>query len=271
MADKTIPELTEKEALSNTDVFPVDDGTQSYKVPLTKLIAAIPGVTGIAQNVAGDGILVYRRGIETPLEIITHDSTKQNVLTFDSAPTEESTNPVTSGGVYTAVNGVAGAVANEATAARGAEQALGEAILTVVQNLAEYEATDVASQEYAEGALLIRNNLVLYKVTTTIAPNTGIVPTGQGANVEPATIEDIIHLTKPVSEGGTGATDAAEARTNLGLGSAAEVDTASAVVENDTDVPTGGAVYAAVKAVQDALNSYGLYIDSVGYICQQID
>lgn len=35
-------------------------------------------------------------------------ASKQNVLTFDSTPTEDSTNPVTSGGVYTAINTVIG-------------------------------------------------------------------------------------------------------------------------------------------------------------------
>ena len=35
-------------------------------------------------------------------EVDTALAAKQNTLTFDSAPTEDSTNPVTSGGVYTA-------------------------------------------------------------------------------------------------------------------------------------------------------------------------
>lgn len=35
----------------------------------------------------------------------THDSTKQDTLTFDTTPTQGSTNPVTSGGVYTGLDG----------------------------------------------------------------------------------------------------------------------------------------------------------------------
>ena len=270
MADKTIPELTEKESLVSTDVFAVDDGTQSYKVALSTLILAIPGVTGIALNNTGDGFVVSFR-TRQPVEIITHDSTKQNVLTFDDTPTEGSTNPVKSGGVYSSVAAVAGNLTAEASTARTNEGTLAGNILTALQNLAPYEATDVASQEYTVGRLLIRNNLVLYKVTNTIPSNTSIKPSGLDANVEVATIEDIIHLTKPISEGGTGATTAADARDNLGLGTAAVKDVAAGVIEDDTDLPTSGDVYTAVKSVQDALDNFGFYIDSVGYICQEID
>ena len=269
MADKTIPELTEKESLVSTDVFAVDDGTQSYKVALSTLILAIPGVTGIALNNTGDGFIVsFRSG--QPVEIITHDSAKQDTLTFDNVPTENSNNPVKSGGVYSAVVEVAGNLVTEASTARTNEGTLAGNILTALQNLAPYEATDVASQEYTVGRLLIRNNLVLYKVTTTIPSNTSIKPTGQDANVTVATIEDIIHLTKPISEGGTGATTAADARDNLGLGSAAVKDVAAGVIEYDTDLPTSGDLYTAVKSVQDALDNLGLYIDSAGYLCQRI-
>ena len=38
--------------------------------------------------------------------IATAISGKQNVLTFDSTPIENSTNPVTSGGVYTAISNI---------------------------------------------------------------------------------------------------------------------------------------------------------------------
>lgn len=41
----------------------------------------------------------------TKTEVDTLLATKQNTLTFDSTPTENSTNPVTSGGVYNAING----------------------------------------------------------------------------------------------------------------------------------------------------------------------
>ena len=266
MADKTIPQLQEKENILSTDLIPVDDGTATYKATIAKLIQAIPGVTGVTINPTGDGIIVAFRSGE-PVEIIPHDDSKQDVLTFDAAPTDDSTNPVTSGGVYTAVNAVAGAVSNEASRAAGVEQALLNAILAIAANLATYQATDVSTKPYEVGDLMVRNNLVLYKVTMTIPDNSSIQV---GTNVEVTTIEEVLHNTKPVEEGGTGATTAADARTNLGLGTAAECDSTSSVTEDSDDLPTGGAVYTAVKAVQDALNNLGLYIDQAGYLCQSI-
>lgn len=270
MADKYIPNLPEKDALTATDIFAVDDNTQTYKVTLAKLISSIPGVTGVAANNTGDGILVTMRGQQQPIEIIPHDDSKQNVLTFDAVPTEGSENPVYSGGVYAAAKSILESLAQEASTARDNENALARDIVTALKDIAPYEETDVASQEYTVGRLLIRNNLVLYKVKVAIAPNTSIKPSGQDANVEVATIEDMLHLVKSIEEGGTGATTAAGARTNLGLGTAAEKNFTTSVSENDTDLPTGDAVFTAVKAVQDALDDLGLYIDSAGYLCQRI-
>lgn len=44
-------------------------------------------------------------GYQTASDVATAISGKQDTLTFDTAPTEDSTNPVTSGGVYTALAG----------------------------------------------------------------------------------------------------------------------------------------------------------------------
>lgn len=54
------------------------------------------------------------------------------------------------------------------------------------------------------------------------------------------------------------------------LGTAAAKNSTNSVTENSTDLVESGATYAAVKAVQDALDNLGLYIDSAGYLCQRI-
>lgn len=46
---------------------------------------------------------IYHFPIQFPSKYIPHDSTKQNVLTFDNVPTQNSSNPVKSGGVYDAL------------------------------------------------------------------------------------------------------------------------------------------------------------------------
>lgn len=54
------------------------------------------------------------------------------------------------------------------------------------------------------------------------------------------------------------------------LGSAAAKNSTDTVSQNNTNLVESGAVYTAVKAVQDALDNLGLYIDSAGYLCQRI-
>ena len=74
---------------------------------------------------------------------------------------------------------------------------------------------------------------------------TGNTPKGvvyySAANTAPTIISEL-----PVSHGGTGATDAAGARTNLGLGSVATY-TANSSVANNATIPTGAAVVSYVS------------------------
>jgi hypothetical protein len=70
--------------------------------------------------------LVTKLGaLPTAAELATELLAKQDKLTFDSAPTPESTNPVTSGGVYTAVD-------NEKGARQNADQQLQQAIEAIL-------------------------------------------------------------------------------------------------------------------------------------------
>lgn len=58
---------------------------------------------------------------------------------------------------------------------------------------------------------------------------------------------DALSGTLPLSKGGTGATTAAGARTNLGLGTAATKGVATAVASGNTNLVTSGAVYSAIN------------------------
>lgn len=59
--------------------------------------------------------------------------------------------------------------------------------------------------------------------------------------------DESIEGTLPLSKGGTGATTAASARTNLGLGTAATKGIATAVASGGTNLVTSGAVYSAIN------------------------
>lgn len=59
--------------------------------------------------------------------------------------------------------------------------------------------------------------------------------------------DESITGTLPLSKGGTGATTAASARTNLGLGTAATKGVATAVASGNTNLITSGAVYTAIN------------------------
>lgn len=61
--------------------------------------------------------------------------------------------------------------------------------------------------------------------------------------------DETIAGTLPLSKGGTGATTAAGARTNLGLGTAATKGVATAVASGNTNLVTSGAVYSAINSL----------------------
>lgn len=65
------------------------------------------------------------------------------------------------------------------------------------------------------------------------------LPNGQSYDLK--VYVDHISGTLPITKGGTGATTAPTARTNLGLGTAATYNTSTSV-GNDTNLPTGAAI-----------------------------
>lgn len=139
---KTIDQLPEKAALVEGDMLPVDDGAQTYRVLWSTILKQAGGIKSVKDNT---GSITITLNDGTQFTITTSDPSKQPLLTWDSAPTAGSQNPVTSAGIYTAVQAVksdlettderisanAQAIATEAQRAAAAEQANAQAIATL--------------------------------------------------------------------------------------------------------------------------------------------
>ena len=97
----------------------------------------------------------------TPVVLADELSSKPGALTFDSAPTENSTNPVTSGGVKTALD----LKANQSDVYEMIE----ETGLAILGNFAPMEET-IATSNHAIGDLFVLDG-VLRKATSAIAAN----------------------------------------------------------------------------------------------------
>ena len=138
---KTIDQLPTKSSVLGTDYFPLDDGTQSYKTTWATLLALTGGIA--SWSASGNTLTVTLRD-GSVCTFTPSDNSKQDVLTFDTAPTNGSTNPVTSGGVFTAVKDVADDLDQEAATARAAESANADAI-----DLLNADATTPGSVAYA--------------------------------------------------------------------------------------------------------------------------
>lgn len=102
-----------------------------------------------------------------------------------------------------------------------------DAILYLLQKgIAEYSPT----QEYIANKSLVLYNSAVYIATQTV---TGVLPTVSTSWKRVSTISDNLGIVS-VSGGGTGATTAIQARNNLGLGTAATLDS-SFVVQKDVN------------------------------------
>lgn len=111
---KTIDQLPTKSAILGTDYFPVDDGVQSYKTTWAELLKLTGGIKKI--DTTANQITITLNDGTTTFTITTSDPGKQDKLTFDEAPTSNSKNPVTSGGIYLAIETVKATVSDNAKA-----------------------------------------------------------------------------------------------------------------------------------------------------------
>ena len=101
MAVKYISELTSVSTINDNDVLVIDDGNHNYKIPWAAVKALLGTVSSMEAMDTGAIKLTLANG--TILTALPHDPTKQNTLIFDNTPTENSNNPVKSGGVFTAL------------------------------------------------------------------------------------------------------------------------------------------------------------------------
>ena len=124
---KVISELSEKTNIVGTDYIPVEDANATYKATVGNLSAKVKS-EGKLKNMTADanGKITITQYDDTTLECTPHDSTKQDTLQWDTSPTQGSTKPVTSGGIYTAI----GNETSRATAAEGVNaQAAADALI----------------------------------------------------------------------------------------------------------------------------------------------
>lgn len=100
---KYISDLPSVDTLTDHDVFVIDDGNHNYQIPW----AALKALLGTLRSVEAleDGAIQFTLGNGDTLSVTPHDPEKQEKLTFDNDPTDGSKNPVTSGGIFTALKG----------------------------------------------------------------------------------------------------------------------------------------------------------------------
>lgn len=139
---KTIDLLPEKTSILDGDMIPIDDGAQTYHVLWSTILKQAGGIKSVKE---GPGTISITLNDGTAFTITTSDPTKQPLLTWDSTPTSGSDNPVTSDGIYKAVDTVstsltqagqridanASSIAAETTRARSAEEKNAAAIDTL--------------------------------------------------------------------------------------------------------------------------------------------
>lgn len=194
------------------------------------------------------------------ITITTTDTTDARVATLavtaDTTVTENSTNVVTSGAVWTAISNSAGTTLGSAksyteeqigalkTAATGTITAANTAI-SVTQTDAKVTAIEVTKGEIADKNTNLVDGGTVYAVTSTIETRLSKVETAADTGVDSKITTAIEALDATLSGNGITVTQVDGVITAV----AAATGT---VAENNTDVVTGGVVHAAItKAISD--------------------
>ena len=106
MAIKHIADLTSVTRINDSDVLVIDDGEHNYKITWQAVKTLLGTVFSFAadpdtEHYPGQLKLVWADG--TVLRAKASDPDKQDKLTFDATPTQNSDNPVKSGGIFIAL------------------------------------------------------------------------------------------------------------------------------------------------------------------------
>ena len=107
MAVKYISELTSVNTINDTDVLVIDDGNHNYKIPWAAVKLLLGCVTGFAADPDTEhyaGYLKITLANGNVFRAKSSDPGKQDKLTFDDTPTDNSNNPVKSGGIKIALD-----------------------------------------------------------------------------------------------------------------------------------------------------------------------
>lgn len=279
MAVKTIPELPEKTtALVDADLLVVDDGTHSYKIPWRFFKTLLPSVTDMKVDPEkGTLTLITADGANPSITMV--DPTKQPTLTFDSTPTANSDNPVTSNGIYVALDDKANkSDLNDYVRSQGYQ--------TTIQTIwAAIGSTYDENTQYSPGDYVLYSN-VLNKCTTATkgvwtAANWAAVSITSELKSIAANVSANATAIKAESE----VARAAENAIAKALGE--EVDRAEKAEKalSDKDAAQDRTISQnaraitsevqraeqAEKTIKDAFDALGLSVDSEGYIVQDID
>lgn len=201
---------------------------------------------------------------------------KQNALTFDNTPVQNSDNPVKSGGVYSALAGKVDTVSGKGLSTEDYTTSEKNKLSGIADNANNYvHPTESGYKHIPSGGS--SGKILGWSTDGTAA---WVDPTGSSGAVNTVYVGTVeyppdsngkvtlpsslpanggtasnVSGTVAIANGGTGATSASSARSNLGLGSAATKSTTTSVTSGSSSLVTSGGVYSALSPYQTVLDS----------------
>lgn len=233
---KTIDLLPEKKSLTDGDMLPVDDGAQTYRVLWSTILKQAGGIKSVKEET---GSITITLNDGTTFTITTSDPSKQPLLAWDSAPTSGSTNPVTSDGIYKAIDDVSSQLTQTS-----------ERIEANSAAIADEEKRATAAETANEKAIEILNGDKATAGSVAHTTAEAIAELIAGAPESLDTLKEIAAWIEGHSD------DAATMNKNI------KANTQAIAAEEKR-------AKAAESAITERLDGFGLYVDEDGDICQR--